>query len=76
MELVSNNDTFNLYFKLVTPNPTWYYILLLIHHLTIDVCKTLPYFYAFIGCNTVSSFNGKGKCIFFDTWIESKQKEK
>ena len=27
MELVSNNDSFNLYFKLVTPNPAWYNIL-------------------------------------------------
>ena len=33
MELVSNNDSFNLYFNLVTPK-----------RLTIDVCKALPYF--------------------------------
>ena len=74
MELVSNNDSFNLYPKLVTPNPTWYNILSLIEHLTIDVCKALPYFYAFTGCDTVSSFNGKCKCTFFDTWMESKKK--
>ena len=65
MELVSNNDSFNLYLKLVTPNPTWYNILSLIEHLTIDVCKALPYFYAFTGCVTVPNFNGKGKCTFF-----------
>ena len=53
MELVSNNDSFNLYLKLVTPNPTWYNILSLIEHLTIDVCKALPYFYAFTGCDSV-----------------------
>ena len=46
----------------------------LIEHLTIDVCKALPYFYAFTGCDTVSSFNGKCKCTFFDTWMESKKK--
>ena len=46
----------------------------LIEHLTIDVCKALPYFYAFTGCDTVSSFNGKGKCTFFDTWMEVKRK--
>ena len=28
MELVSNNDSFNLYLKLVTPNPTWYSIVI------------------------------------------------
>ena len=74
MELVSNNDSFNLHFKLVTPNPTWYNILSLIQHLTTNVCKALPYFHAFTGCDTVSSFNGKGKCTFFDTCMESKKK--
>ena len=65
MELVSNNDSFNLYLKLVTPNLTSYNVLSLIQHLTIDVCKALPYFYAFTGCVTVPNFNGKGKCTFF-----------
>ena len=74
MELVSNNDLFDLYLKLARPNPIWYNILSLIEHLTIDICKALPYFYAFTGCDTVSSFNGKGKCTFFDTWMESKKK--
>ena len=74
MELVSNNDSLNLYLKLVTSNPTWYNILSLIEHLTINVCKALPYFYTFTGCDTVSSFNGKGKCTFFDTCMESKKK--
>ena len=48
MKLVSNNDSFNLYFKLVTPNPTLYNILSLIHHLAIDVFKALPYFSVFL----------------------------
>ena len=39
MELVSNNDSFNLYLKLVTPNPTWYNILSLVGHLTIEFAK-------------------------------------
>ena len=39
MELKSNNDSFNLYLKLVTPNLTWYNIFSLIEHLTIDVRK-------------------------------------
>ena len=66
MELVSNNDSFNLYFRLVIPNPTWHNILSLIQHLTIYVCKALPHFHVFIGCDVVSSFNGKGKCTFLD----------
>ena len=53
MELVSNNDLFNLYLQLITPNPTSYNILSLIEHLTIDVCKALPYFYAFTECDSV-----------------------
>ena len=73
-ELVSNNDSFNLYFKLVTPNPTWYNISSMIEHLTIDVCEALPYFYAYTECDTVSSLDGKGKCTFLDTWMESKNK--
>ena len=64
MELITNNNSFNLYFQLVTPNPTWYNLLSLIEHLIIDVCKALPYFCAFTVWDTVSSFNGKGKCIF------------
>ena len=75
MELVSDNDSFNLYFQLVTPNPTWCNILSLVEHLTIDVCKASLYFYALTGCDTVSSFSGKGKYTFFDAWIESKKKK-
>ena len=74
MELVSSNASFNLYIRFVTPNPTWYNILSLIQHLTIDVCIGLPYFHAIIGCDTVLSFNEKVKCTFLDTWMESKKK--
>ena len=28
----------------------------------------------FTGCDTVSSFNGKGNCTFFDTWMKRKMK--
>ena len=30
--------------------------------------KALPMFHAFTGCDTVSSFAGKGKKTAFDTW--------
>ena len=35
-----------------------------------DVCKVVPFFHAFTGCDTVSSFYNHGKCKFFDTWME------
>ena len=35
-----------------------------------DVCKALPFFHAFTGCENVSSFYNHGKCKFFDTWME------
>ena len=31
-------------------------------------CLTLPVFHAFTGCDTVSSFGGRGKKIAWDTW--------
>ena len=37
----------------------------------IDICKALPFFYAFSGCDTVSSFHGKGKCTMFDHCMTS-----
>ena len=40
-----------------------------------DVCRALPFFYAFTGCDTVSSFFGKGKCKAYDVWDQSTQKE-
>ena len=35
-----------------------------------DVCKALPFFHAFTGCDTVSSFYNYGKCKLFDTSME------
>ena len=67
-----DDPVFNVYFKFVTPNPTWFHIISLINHLGIAICKAVPYFYAFTGCDTVSSFTGKGKCTFFDTWMKIK----
>ena len=39
-----------------------------VHALGQDVCKGLPFWYAFTGCDTVSSFSGKGKKIAWNTW--------
>ena len=65
-----------IFFKLVTPDPTWYNLAVLIEQLGVDICKALPCFYALTGCDTVSSFNGKGKCTFFDSWMKSQMKDK
>ena len=39
-----------------------------------DIFKALSFFYAFTGCNIVSSFYGKGKCKAWDTWMGSEHK--
>ena len=36
-----------------------------------EVCFALAFFYCFTGCDTVSSFTGKGKCKAWDTWFLS-----
>ena len=66
-----DDSVLNVYFTLVTANPKWFNIISLIDHLGIDICKAFPYFHAFTGCYTVSSFNWKGKCMFFDSWMKS-----
>ena len=60
----------SLYFKLITNDPTWYNVISIIDNFGIDVCKALSFFHAFIGCDVVSSFNGRGKCSFFDAWMK------
>ena len=34
-----------------------------------DRCIALPMFHAFTGCDTVSSFGGRGKKTAWDTWM-------
>ena len=74
MELESTNNTFNVLFKMVTPIPKWYDIVRVINRIGIDICKVLPFFYCFTGCDTNSSFHGMGKCSFFDAWMKCKGK--
>ena len=66
MELESTNNIFNVFFKMVTPSPKWYDIAHVINLIGIDMCKALPFFYCFTGCDTNLIFHGKGKCSFFD----------
>ena len=75
MELESTNNRFNVFFKIVTPSPKWYDIVHAINWIGIDTCKALPFFYCFTGCDTNSSFHGKGKCSFFDAWMKSERKD-
>ena len=37
-----------------------------------SICEALPFFYAFSGCNTASSFFSNGKCKGWDIWIEDR----
>ena len=39
------------------------------------MCKALPFFFEITGCDSVESFNGKGKCIFFNALIKSADKD-
>ena len=40
----------------------YYCIRAIIQELESNICRALPFFYALSGCDTVSSFHGKGKC--------------
>ena len=39
-----------------------------------DICKALPFFYAFTGCDIISNFYGKEKCKAWDTRMCSEHK--
>ena len=42
-----------------------------VHHMTKALgprCRALPFFHAFTGCDTVSTFVGKGKKSAWQTW--------
>ena len=75
MELESTNNTFNVFFKMITPTPKRYDIVHVINRIGIDICKALAFFYCFTSCDTNSTFHGKGKCSFFDAWMKSESKD-
>ena len=35
-----------------------------------EVCQALPFFHAYTGCDTVSSFFNHGKCKVWDRWFD------
>ena len=53
----------------------FYDIISAIFDLGKETCTFLPFFYAFTGCDTVSSFFSKGKCRAWDAWHQSEQKD-
>ena len=43
--------------------------------LTNHICRALPFFYAFAGCDTISSFYNHSKLKILDAWMKYSQKE-
>ena len=52
----------------------YYNIKQIIRELGSDIFLALTIFYAFTGCDTVSSFYGKRKCKAYNVWVKSKRK--
>ena len=53
----------------------YYNIKQIIRELGTNIFLALPFFNAFTGCDTVSSFYGKGKCKAYDVWVKSERKD-
>ena len=50
-------NTFNVFFKIVTPSSKWYDLVHVINRIGIDICKALLlFFYCFTDCDTNSNF--------------------
>ena len=65
----------NVFANLYTHNSDkWYNVVEIGIEIGKDVCKALPFFYAFSGCDSVSSLHGKGKCTLWDYWVNHKSK--
>ena len=54
--------------------PTYYDIKEIVKNLGTDICSALPFFFAFTGCDIVSSFYNKGKCKAWDTWFKNEKR--
>ena len=52
----------------VGKNRKWLPINSYAEHIGLDKCHGLPFWYAFSGCDTVSSFAGRGKLRAWETW--------
>ena len=65
----------NIYAHMVNSACEYYDVISAIFDLGKETCNSLPFFYAFTGCDTVSRFFSKGKCRACDAWHQSKQKD-
>ena len=62
-------------FAYLTNGKKYYNVVEISSSLGREVCFALAFFYCFTGCDTVSSFTGKGKCKAWDTWFLSQSKD-
>ena len=69
IDLAKQSGLENLY-VLYGPKEKYYNIFDNFSELGIDVCKGLPFFHAFTGCDTVSSFYKYGKAKHWKVWME------
>ena len=58
-----------------TSSVTYYNVNAIEDSLGDEICNELPFFYAFTGCHTISSFFGHSKTKFWDTWLKSESKK-
>jgi hypothetical protein len=69
LSIFSKLDIDELWIQLGTgKNKRWFPIHIYANHLGEDVCKALPFWYAFTGCDTTSQFSGRGKKSGWKTW--------
>ena len=80
MLIVSNIGSLNvtpkadIYVKMLK-NQNFYNIKDITSFIGLTICKALPFFYSFSGCDTTSSFFKRGKCKIWDTWHNSRHKD-
>ena len=60
-------------FLVYGPEEKYYNALENVDNLGVNVCKALPFFHAFTGCDTVSSFYQHGKAKFWKEWQDTYQ---
>ena len=71
---LNDAEIYEIYAYLINSDK-YYNIKAIIQELGSDICRAFPFFYAFTGCDTVSSFFGRGKCKAYDIWVQSSKKD-
>ena len=80
MLIVSNIGSLNvtpkadIYVKMLK-NQNFYNIKDITSFIGLTICKALPFFYSFSGCDTTSSFFKRGKYKIWDTWHNSRHND-